>query len=197
VIHNKIVFSGPVGAGKTTAIGAVSDLPPVTTDTLATDEAAALKPTTTVAMDYGVLLLDGGEKVHLYGTPGQDRFDFMRAILAEGAIGIILLVTSRRPDPVADLRHFVADFGRLIQRTHLAVGVTGMDVTRRPPLPAYRRALADAGVSAPVFETDARRREDVALLIQALLVSIDPALAADAARDGGARPAAVETRDYW
>ena len=94
----KIIFSGPVGAGKTTAIAAVSDIPPVTTETQPTDETKDLKATTTIAMDYGVLRLDGDERLHLYGTPGQSRFSFMRDILAEGAIGVILLVTNTRGD---------------------------------------------------------------------------------------------------
>ena len=74
--HNKIIFSGTVGAGKSTAIAALSDIPPVSTEAMASDETAKLKRTTTVAMDYGVLNLPDGEKVMLYGTPGQERFDF-------------------------------------------------------------------------------------------------------------------------
>ena len=67
--HNKIIFSGTVGAGKSTAIAALSDIPPVATEAVASDETGLIKKTTTVAMDYGVLNLPGGEKVMLYGTP--------------------------------------------------------------------------------------------------------------------------------
>lgn len=74
VRHNKIIFSGTVGAGKSTAINALSDILPVSTEALASDEIAGIKKTTTVAMDYGVLNLPDGEKVMLYGTPGQERF---------------------------------------------------------------------------------------------------------------------------
>ena len=84
--HNKIIFSGTVGAGKSTAIAALSDIPPVATEAVATDETSQLKKTTTVAMDYGVLNLPDGEKVMLYGTPGQERFSFMWDILSEGGI---------------------------------------------------------------------------------------------------------------
>lgn len=176
--QHKIIFSGPVGAGKTTAIGAISDVPPVTTEVRPTDGTVEVKPTTTVAMDYGVLKLDGGDKVHLYGTPGQERFDFMWDILSEGAIGVVLLISNTRPVPLSDLRFFLEAFRPVIERTQLAVGVTGLDVRRRPPLTLYRRALVMAGLNAPVFEVDARRQRDVALLVQALLLAVDPVLAA-------------------
>lgn len=172
----KIIFSGPVGAGKTTAIGAVSDVPPVVTDVRATDEIAEVKESTTVAMDYGVLNLDSGERVHLYGTPGQERFDFMWEILSEGAIGLVLLVANTRPDPLQDLRFFLDAFAPLISSTRLAVGVTGMDVDRQPSLSEHRRVLVERGLRHPVFEVDARRRQDIAMLIQALLLSEDPGI---------------------
>jgi len=86
---NKIIFAGPVGVGKTSAITAVSDIPPAATEAMATDETMAIKSNTTVAMDYGILNLDNGEKVHLYGTPGQERFSFMWDILTQGGIGLV------------------------------------------------------------------------------------------------------------
>jgi signal recognition particle receptor subunit beta len=149
----------------------------VVTDVRAGVSADGPGETTTVAMDYGVLRLGAGERVHLYGTPGQERFDFMWEILAEGAIGLVLLVTTRRPDPVSDLRFFLGAFRPLIARTRLAIGVTGVDEALGPGMPAYRRALEALGLAVPMFELDARRREDVALLVQALLLSGDPYLA--------------------
>jgi signal recognition particle receptor subunit beta len=174
---HKIIFSGPVGAGKTTAIGAVSDIDPVVTDVRPSDGTAGSKQTTTVAMDYGALALDSGERVHLFGAPGQERFDFMWEILAEGATGLILLISNARLRPLADLQLYLRAFDPLIRRTRLAVGVTGMDLVRDPPLDSHRRVLHDAGLRHPVFEVDARRRQDVAILIQALLLSQDPQLA--------------------
>ena len=77
LVENKIIFTGPVGVGKTTAIAALSDDPPIQTDASASDMTAVRKGYTTVAMDYGLIQLDENTKVHLYGTPGQERFDFM------------------------------------------------------------------------------------------------------------------------
>ncbi|ADP81226.1 GTP-binding protein [Pseudofrankia inefficax] len=196
--HYKIVFSGPVGAGKTTAIASISDIPPVTTETRPTDETRDIKATTTIAMDYGVLRLSGTERIHLYGTPGQDRFDFMRYILAEGAIGVVLLMTNARPTPLADLHEFVGAFRTVIDETALAVGVTGMDLRRTASLDDYRQVLARVGIIAPVFEIDARRRGDVALLVQALLLSIDPGLASEMSPPGAGSDTVQRTaRDYW
>jgi len=75
LIENKIIFTGPVGVGKTTAIAALSDEPPIQTDASASDMTAVRKGYTTVAMDYGLIQLDENTKIHLYGTPGQERFD--------------------------------------------------------------------------------------------------------------------------
>ena len=83
----KIVFTGPMGAGKTTAIRAISDAPPVSTEVANTDQAACAKEMTTVAMDYGQLLLDDGTSVRLYGTPGQDN---PRGTPYRGNVGFIL-----------------------------------------------------------------------------------------------------------
>ena len=105
----KIIFTGPVGAGKTTAINSISDLPPIKTDASASDMAKYRKASTTVALDYGVMNLPGGEKLHLYGTPGQERFDFMWDILVTGGIGLVLLLDNTRADPFQDMRFFFRD----------------------------------------------------------------------------------------
>ncbi|MCK5814246.1 MAG: ATP/GTP-binding protein, partial [Cocleimonas sp.] len=88
VVNRKIIFTGPVGSGKTTAIVSISDIAPVTTDQSASDMTQKRKRNTTVAMDYGVINVSENERVHLYGTPGQERFDFMWNILTKGGIGL-------------------------------------------------------------------------------------------------------------
>ena len=96
MINRKIIFTGPVGAGKTTAIASISDIKPIATDEYASDMTKSRKPQTTVAMDYGLIRLSDNERVHLYGTPGQERFDFMWDILTKGGIGLILLLDNTR-----------------------------------------------------------------------------------------------------
>lgn len=171
----KIIFTGPVGAGKTTAVGALSDIPTVRTDCAATDMTRERKAETTVAMDYGLVNLTDGVAIHLYGTPGQERFDFMWEILTEGSIGLVLLLDNCRPEPMQDLRFFVKAFRPFIDRTGLVIGVTRMDMRATPTIDSYYRELAPLGLrETPVFEVDARQRKDVSFLVQALLCSLDP-----------------------
>jgi signal recognition particle receptor subunit beta len=151
----KIIFTGPVASGKTTAINMISDTRTVSTDEVATDKTKDVKANTTVAMDYGVLKIPGGEVVHLYGTPGQDRFDFMWNILVEGGLGLVLLVNNSNPTPLDDLDHFIDAFGEFISKTALVVGVTCMDKTARPGISDYHMHLAKIHKKVPVFEVDA------------------------------------------
>ncbi len=172
----KIIFAGPVGAGKTTAIASISDVPPITTDESASDMTRRKKNQTTVAFDYGVMHLDGSEKIHLYGTPGQERFDFMWDILAKNALGLILLVDNTRKDPVRDLEFFLHAFKPFIDETALSIGVTQMDLCASPPLSVYNKKLQQLNRKAAVFEVDARSKCDVSMLVQALLFTIDNGL---------------------
>ncbi|QPK63308.1 ATP/GTP-binding protein [Methylomonas sp. LL1] len=172
----KIIFTGPVGAGKTTAISSISDSPPVKTDAAASDMTKNRKSTTTVAMDYGVMNLDDGQKVHLYGTPGQERFDFMWDILTSGGIGLILLLDNTRADPFQDMRFFLEAFDKFIQSTAVAIGVTQMDLSGKPTIADYQQQLQAMKLNPPVFAVDAREHSDVSLLVQALLYSLDPGL---------------------
>ncbi len=177
-MENKIIFTGPVGAGKTTAIAAVSDIMVVSTEAKASDEVAQRKISTTVAMDYGVLNLEGGMKVHLYGTPGQNRFEFMWEILSEGAMGFVILLDSFRPDPLADLQTYLDAFGKPIAMSGNAVviGVTRMEATSLHDLfDRIHKKLSACKLNVPVFWVDGRQREDVKQLLLALLALLDPA----------------------
>lgn len=175
----KIIFTGPVGAGKTTAIASISDTAPVKTDAAASDMTKNRKSSTTVAMDYGVMNLDDGEKVHLYGTPGQERFDFMWDILTQGGIGLVLLLDNTRADPFQDMRFFLEAFSKFIRDTAVAVGVTQMDLSSTPTIGEYQKQLQTLGLNPPVFAVDAREHNDVSLLVQALLYTLDPGLSSE------------------
>ncbi len=172
----KIIFTGPVGAGKTTAVASISDLPPVSTDETASDMTCYTKQSTTVAMDYGILELETGGIIHLYGTPGRERFDFMWNILTQGGIGLILLVDNTRTDPFHDMHLFLKAFREFIEKTTVVIGVTRMDLNRRFTIEDYHSNLGDYKGVIPVFEIDAREKRDVCLLVQALLYSLDPKL---------------------
>jgi len=172
----KIIFTGPVGAGKTTAIQSISDVPPVRTDAAASDMTKTRKAETTVAMDYGIMNLDDGEKIHLYGTPGQERFDFMWDILSVGGLGLVLLLDNTRADPFKDMKFFLDSFSDFIADTSVAIGITQMDLSATPTVDDYHQQLKKYGLKPAVFAVDARERKDVSLLLQSLLLSIDPML---------------------
>ncbi|WP_299981906.1 ATP/GTP-binding protein [uncultured Pseudoteredinibacter sp.] len=182
MIDHKIIITGPVAAGKTTAIKAVSDVMHVSTDESASDMTNSTKSSTTVAMDYGVIKLDGGQKIHLYGTPGQERFDFMWDILAQGGIGLVLLINNSAKQPLADLDFFIAKFRDFIAKTGLVIGVSKLDQNAEPNLNKYHERYAalakkhDLSPVVPIFETDARLKEDIAMLLEALLFSLDTEL---------------------
>ncbi|GGO36931.1 GTP-binding protein [Deinococcus humi] len=119
----KLVVSGPVGAGKTTFVQTISETPVVATEAEASEDIG--KTHTTVAFDFGTLRLDG-QDVHLYGTPGQDRFNFMWEVLCEGALGLVLLVAGDRPEDFAHARNML-DFITSRIPVPFLVGVTRQD----------------------------------------------------------------------
>ena len=175
--QHKIVFTGVVGAGKTTAITHLSNIAPITTEQIATDETRDKKKYTTVAMDYGSIRLDNGEVLHLYGTPGQQRFNFVWDVLIEGCIGLIILLDHSNPDPLQDLRLFVRSFEKFIADNAAVVGVTHMTYAKGPKLDEYHQVLSEFGLNLAVFEVDTRNKNDVVILVQALLYTLDPGLA--------------------
>jgi len=91
---NKLVFVGSMGAGKTTAVRAISDVEPVSTEMPMSEDAMGDKVETTVALDYSSIELDDGELLHVYGVPGQRYLDFMWPMVCEGALGVIVLVSA-------------------------------------------------------------------------------------------------------
>ncbi len=172
----KILFTGTMGAGKTTAINAISETPPIVTDVTNHDTSIA-KARTTVGLDFGQLTLDNGDRLRLFGTPGQARFDFMWRILAQNALGIIILVDNSRPDPLSDLDTYLTGFSEVLANTACTVGVGRMDAHPQPDLDAFASRLEARGLVLPVLAVDVRLREDVVLLIDTLLCQIDSSTA--------------------
>lgn len=169
----KFIFTGTPGAGKTTAIAAISDFPPVSTDASVTDELIEVKEGTTVAMDFGELTLDSGERIALYGTPGQKRFRHMWEILINGGLGLIILVDNSRPDPIADLKIYLDNFKQFILDTGAVIGITRSDLNPKIGLQNYQDFLEKEGWVLPIFEADARSKDDVLLLLDMLMATVE------------------------
>lgn len=168
----KILFTGTMGAGKTTAIGAISEIEPLNTDVHNHDE-SVLKAMTTVVLDYGEVTLEGGEKLRLYGTPGQKRFDFMWKILSKGALGVIMLIDNSRPDPLADLDMYLDGFADLIARTGCVIAVGKTETHPLPDLDAFALRMQARGLLSPIVTADVRDPQQVLQLLDLLLLQLE------------------------
>lgn len=167
-----------MGAGKTTAIRAISDIEPIVTD-VANHDASVAKERTTVGLDYGILSLDNGDRIRLFGTPGQARFDFLWQILVNKALGLVILTDNSRPDPLADLRMFLDGFATQLENVPCVIGVGRLDTHPQPSLDDYADVLEARGQVFPLLQVDVRQRADVVLLIDTLLGQIEAGMQPD------------------
>jgi uncharacterized protein len=173
----KLIFTGPVGAGKTTAMRSISDVPLIETDVSMSDTTLSTNASTKVAMDYGVINSQDGEKIHLYGTPGQEPIDYMSDLLDEGEIGLVLLLDNSRDDPFRDMWFFLEAFKKVITDSNIAIGITHMDINNKTTIAVYNAQLLALDLNPPIFAVDPRNTNEVSLLVQALLHSLDSGLA--------------------
>ncbi|MCH8543727.1 MAG: ATP-binding protein [Alcanivorax sp.] len=168
----KIVFTGPMGAGKTTAINQISDEPCVSTEVANNDLQQCQKDTTTTGLDYGYVNLPDGNGVRLYGTPGQERFRFMWPIIATNAAGIVLLLNGDHPELEDHLALYLDAF-TTNPPLPLVIGVGRLPDNDFHVIDALHQQLANRNQPLPVIPIDVRNRDDVLLLIDTLLGQIE------------------------
>ncbi|AXI80420.1 GTP-binding protein [Peterkaempfera bronchialis] len=173
----KVVIVGGFGVGKTTLVGSVSEIRPLTTEETMTqagvgvDDTAGVerKTSTTVAMDFGRISLNDQLVLYLFGTPGQERFWFLWNRLFDGALGAVVLVDTRRLEVSFDV------IGRLEERgVPFVVAVNAFPDAPAHPVSELRAAL-DLDESVPLVDCDARRRtssRDVLLTLMRYLYTL-------------------------
>lgn len=180
----KIVVAGGFGAGKTTLVGAVSEIDPLTTEASMTDASMSVddlsatpeKMTTTVAMDFGRISLDADLMLYVFGAPGQHRFWFMWDDLAHGAIGAVVLVDTRRlADAFASIDFFEN------RELPYVVAINCFDRLLHHQVEDVRHALTIAP-SVPIMACDARERGSAK---QVLVSVVKHAIARDTAPQPG------------
>jgi small GTP-binding protein len=175
----KIVVTGPFAAGKTTLIRTISEITVLSTERGITDETRSRKAETTVAMDFGRITIDRDLVLYLFGTPGQERFDFMWEILGEGMLGYVLLVDASRPETFTEASTILEAFRRMA-RVPFVVALNRPDEGAASAEDDLRARL-ELAPHVPVVACDATDKDSVKNVLLALLYSVLDEIEATAA----------------
>jgi small GTP-binding protein len=176
----KVVVTGPFAAGKTTLIRTISEITVLSTERGITDSTRKRKAETTVAMDFGRITIDRDLVLYLFGTPGQDRFDFMWEILGEGMIGYLLLVDAEREDSVQEAASILDAF-RTMARVPYVVALNRASGDDHGLVESVRSQL-DVPSDVAILTCDATDKESVKNVLLALLYAVLDEVEAEAVR---------------
>lgn len=168
----KILFLGPVNSGKTTAVKTLCGDSFISTEEKTTDNVVLLKNNTTVAMDYGVFPFGENKKLHVYGAPGQVRFQFMIDILLTGCLGTAILINTKLIS-LNELKGTLTQYYQFVDNIPIMIALTHVEDLTSDEINAYIKMIQDYGIEYGSITTlDPRNKKDVALLVEKLIMKI-------------------------
>ena len=176
----KVVVTGPFAAGKTTLIRTISEITVLSTERGITDSTRKRKAETTVAMDFGRITIDRDLVLYLFGTPGQDRFDFMWEILGEGMIGYLLLIDTTREESVQEAASILEAF-RTMARVPYVVALNRAASNDNTLVDDVRTRL-EIPADVAILPCDATDKESVKNVLLALLYAVLDEVESEAVR---------------
>ncbi|MEQ8974890.1 MAG: ATP/GTP-binding protein [Coleofasciculus sp. C1-SOL-03] len=167
----RVVITGTVGAGKSTFVKTASevDVVEIERNVSDSDRENSFKETTTIAFDFGRLVLDANKNLYIYGTPGQTRFDFMWDILIKGADAYILLVTANQPSSFSYAKDILAFMNDRVQ-VPMVIGLTHTDCSGALPAAEIVKHLgiANAEHCPPILNINPREKHSIMKALQVL-----------------------------
>lgn len=157
----RIIVTGSFNSGKTEFIKQISEIEPITTDKPVTEqELKEIKALTTVALDFGRLTVDEDIVIHLYATPGQERFDFIYPLLLKNALAVIILGDITDEKSIKDIVKYYRKFHNL-KRLPTVVALTKVDLENKVPEEKIEEYLSPLPKDIPVYRINATNKEDV------------------------------------
>jgi len=175
----RVVFVGPFGVGKTTAVRTISDIEVVAADVSTSERRADLpnKTQTTVGFDYGEMKLGNGESIGLFGLPGQSRFDAVWQAVLPGASAVVLWLFGDNPLLAEELEHWLQALDGYVDMATLSVAITRLpedpgEAEQR--LAALREIFAAYNPVSPILSADPRLDNDVRLAVAIALAAVEP-----------------------
>lgn len=169
----RLVITGTPGAGKSAFVRTASDIGVVDTDRKATDATANIKSQTTVAFDFGRVVIGSSMELHVYGTPGQSRFNFMWDILIRRAHAYMLLVAAHRPAEIPQARQILSFMSERVQ-IPVVIGITHLDCAGAysPEEILLRMGFTHDRPRPPVVTVDATNKTSVNTALNILLLTL-------------------------